>query len=86
VLCATLWRTEQRVRKHDSVFEGERTRPLSLVNAPSRLYLENVPVEHFQQVNTIKLISVLYLASTTNTKKIINKYLIFYAKYDIIIE
>jgi hypothetical protein len=50
VLCATLRRTEKRVRKHDSVFEGERTRPLSLATALIKLYLENVPVEHFQRV------------------------------------
>jgi hypothetical protein len=57
-LCATLWRTVMRVRTHDSGFEGERTRPLSLVNALIKLYLENVPVEHFQRVDTEKLISV----------------------------
>jgi hypothetical protein len=48
------------VRKHDSVFEGERTRPLSLVTALIKLYLENVPVEHFQRVSTLKLIAVGY--------------------------
>jgi hypothetical protein len=58
-LCATLWRTEQRVRKHDSVFEGERTRPLSLVTELIKLYLENVPVEHFQRANTLNLISII---------------------------
>jgi hypothetical protein len=53
-----LWRTGQRVRKHDSVFEGERTRPLSLVSALNKLNLENVPVEHFQRVNIKKSIFV----------------------------
>jgi hypothetical protein len=54
-----LRRTVKRVRNHDSGFEGERTRPLSLVTTLNKLYLENVPVEHFQRVNTLKLISVV---------------------------
>jgi hypothetical protein len=49
----------KRVRKHDSVFEGERTRPLSLVSVRRLLSLENVPVEHFQRVYTLKFISVI---------------------------
>jgi hypothetical protein len=39
----------KRVRNPDRDFEGERTRPLSLVGALIKLYLENVPVEHFQR-------------------------------------
>jgi hypothetical protein len=48
-----------RVRNPDRDFEGERTRPLSLVGSLNKLNLENVPVEHFQRVNPLKLISAL---------------------------
>ena len=43
------WRTGKVGEKSDSFSRAERTRPLRPVSRLQHGYLENVPVEHFQQ-------------------------------------
>jgi hypothetical protein len=48
----------QHFFKNAAEVEEERKRPLSLISALIELNLENIPVEHFQRVNKLKLISI----------------------------
>jgi hypothetical protein len=70
--CATLRRTEKRVRKA-TAFRGRANKTALPYKSPERTALENVPVEHFQRAK-IKLISI------TNFRYLFT----FVTEYDII--